>query len=293
MITLFALGALKLPNLHGREVVMRGSGEPSMIVAPEAVVPQLDAAAAVTRTQEVVHDATAFRFVELEPGLALTPIPLDTSTVSTQLEVRTRPMGIVAAVLFAAAAAATQRSALLPLLSWLWHLYEAAAVARPLITKAVTSGVAYIAGDAIAQRMARTRDGSRLARAAIAGTFSHGPQLHYWTLLLDRLPLNLVSKVALDQTVFSLYLNAAFCLLTEALQRRPIGGALQSARASAWPCLKAGWKFWPFAHLLTYSVVPLHLRVLWVDALEIAWVAILSTCVARNANSDEPPVVSS
>lgn len=27
--------------------------------------------------------------------------------------------------------------------------------------------------------------------------------------------------------------------------------------------------------------MPLHLRVLWVDVLEVVWVAILSTCVAR------------
>ena len=53
-------------------------------------------------------------------------------------------------------------------------------------------------------------------------------------------------------------------------------------RAAARPCLIAGWKFWPFAHALTYSVVPLHLRVLWVDTLEVAWVAILSKTVARS-----------
>ena len=57
------------------------------------------------------------------------------------------------------------------------------------------------------------------------------------------------------------------------------------ARAAARPCLVAGWKFWPFAHALTYSVVPLHLRVLWVDVLEVAWVAILSKTVARSKAS--------
>lgn len=53
-------------------------------------------------------------------------------------------------------------------------------------------------------------------------------------------------------------------------------------RAAARPCLVAGWRFWPLAHALTYSVVPLPLRVLWVDVLEIAWVAILSTKVASS-----------
>ena len=76
--------------------------------------------------------------------------------------------------------------------------------------------------------------------------------------------------------------RAAFCVLTEALQRRPLRATLAKARAAAWPCLFAGWRFWPFAHAITYSIIPLHLRVLWVDVLEVIWVAVLSTCVARS-----------
>ena len=57
---------------------------------------------------------------------------------------------------------------------------------------------------------------------------------------------------------------------------------------AALPCLIAGWRFWPLAHLITYTVIPLHLRVLWVDVLEVAWVAILSSCVAGT----KPDVIS-
>ena len=174
-----------------------------------------------------------------------------------------------------------------------YRAYEAAAIARPLITKAATSGVAYFLGDAIAQRFSQEKrvDRARLTRATLAGALSHGPQLHYWTVFLEwALPMatlpSLLGKIALDQTCFSLYINAAFCLFNEAMQRNPIRAAIAKARAAAWPCLKAGWRFWPLAHALTYSVVPLHLRVLWVDALEVAWVAILSTCVARAEPDD-------
>merc|ERR1719393_982518 len=139
--------------------------------------------------------------------------------------------------------------------------YEAAAIGRPLITKAATSGVAYFLGDAVAQRFSpekRIHDRGRLTRATIAGTVSHGPQLHYWTVFLEKIfPAGglapLLGKIALDQTIFSLYLNAAFCVLTEAIQRKPLGQALRKARAAAWPCLYAGWRFWPLAHALTYS----------------------------------------
>jgi protein Mpv17 len=122
-------------------------------------------------------------------------------------------------------------------------------------------------------------------------------------------------KIFLDQTFFASYLNAAYCFCIEAMQRRPLreigrrevlparilppGGLLHACshpavpsmrgatpalplqvRSSWWPSLKASWRFWPIAHAFTYSVVPLHLRVLWVDVLEIVWVAILSSCVA-------------
>lgn len=40
---------------------------------------------------------------------------------------------------------------------------------------------------------------------------------------------------------------------------------------------QAGWKLWPFAHLITYGVIPIEQRLLWVDCVELVWVTILST----------------
>ncbi|KAM1448825.1 hypothetical protein ACFXTO_007746 [Malus domestica] len=41
--------------------------------------------------------------------------------------------------------------------------------------------------------------------------------------------------------------------------------------------LTAGWKLWPFAHLVTYGEIPVEQRLLWVDCVELIWVTILST----------------
>lgn len=41
--------------------------------------------------------------------------------------------------------------------------------------------------------------------------------------------------------------------------------------------MQAGWKLWPFAHLVTYGVIPVEQRLLWVDCVELIWVTILST----------------
>lgn len=180
-------------------------------------------------------------------------------------------------------------------LVWLYNEYDKAALAFPLITKSATSAVAYLLGDTIAQGRNREQpiDRLRLARVTFAGGFSHGPQLHYWTMLLEQSGLPLLAKVALDQTIFALYINAAFAVLTELLTGRSLCDALNKAKVAAVPCLIAGWRFWPLAHLITYTIIPLHLRVLWVDILEVAWVAILSTCVARSkAPSKAPPLPS-
>ena len=83
-------------------------------------------------------------------------------------------------------------------------------------------------------------------------------------------------------------MTASYTLLTEFLRFRGPKAAWRKVRRSTPPAVKASWRFWPFVHALTFSVVPLHLRVLWVDVLEIVWVSILSTCVN---NAEAPSVI--
>ena len=45
---------------------------------------------------------------------------------------------------------------------------------------------------------------------------------------------------------------------------------------SWWPLLKAGWRLWPLAHVVTYFVIPVQHRLLWVDMVELVWVTVLS-----------------
>nr|DAD22988.1 TPA_asm: hypothetical protein HUJ06_024451 [Nelumbo nucifera] len=56
---------------------------------------------------------------------------------------------------------------------------------------------------------------------------------------------------------------------------------------------EAGWKLWPFAHLITYGVIPVEQRLLWVDCVELVWVTILSTYSNEKSearNSEAPSV---
>mmetsp|Transcript_70120 Transcript_70120/g.123939 ORF Transcript_70120/g.123939 Transcript_70120/m.123939 type:complete len:93 (+) Transcript_70120:85-363(+) len=43
------------------------------------------------------------------------------------------------------------------------------------------------------------------------------------------------------------------------------------------PAMRASIKFWPAVHLLTFSpVIPMELKLLWIDVMEVLWIAILS-----------------
>ena len=51
--------------------------------------------------------------------------------------------------------------------------------------------------------------------------------------------------------------------------------------------LRSSWRFWPFVHCISFShAVPLDLKLLWVDVMEIVWVTILS----RVANQVGGPI---
>lgn len=49
--------------------------------------------------------------------------------------------------------------------------------------------------------------------------------------------------------------------------------------------MRVSLRFWPVVHTVTFSaLIPSELKLLWVDACEIIWIAILS-----QVNNDEEP----
>ena len=97
-------------------------------------------------------------------------------------------------------------------------------------------------------------------------------------------------KIVLDQTIFALYLNGAYCAMLELMSRSSPRQTWRRVKQAAWPSLVSSWRFWPAVHALTFSVVPVHLRVLWVDAIEIVWVAILSMAVTGSSDAVDEDV---
>lgn len=172
--------------------------------------------------------------------------------------------------------------------------YRNQAILLPVLTKAATSGVAYVLGDILAQvfegrRRVEWLDLGRSTRNGIVGFFLHGPGVHFWLLFLEG-PFQefigsstgtewwaIVAKILVDQTFFAVVLTTLYALFLGALSGKPLDEVLSRTWKTLLPALYSSWRFWPFVHLITFSpMMPFELKVLWNDVVEIVWVVILS-----------------
>jgi len=67
------------------------------------------------------------------------------------------------------------------------------------------------------------------------------------------------------------------------MQRASLQSIWSDVKRTTIPLIVSGLKLWPLAHCVTYGVIPVENRLLWVDLVEIIWVVILSTQAAGTA----------
>ncbi|KAK1567934.1 hypothetical protein Q3G72_018266 [Acer saccharum] len=175
-----------------------------------------------------------------------------------------------------------------------WIAYEEALKTNPVLAKMAISGIVYSIGDWIAQcyegKPLFDFDSKRMFRSGLVGFTLHGSLSHYYYQFCEALfPFQdwwvVPAKVAFDQTVWSAIWNSIYFVVLAFLRFESPANTFSELKATFWPMLTAGWKLWPFAHLVTYGVVPLEQRLLWVDCVELIWVTILSTY--SNEKSEE------
>ena len=195
--------------------------------------------------------------------------------------------------------------------------YDEAALSTPVFTKACTSGVCYFVGDLVAQAVVappRTEgdaldddelgaaaaegagleawlervDLARAARSSAAGFIGHGPVAHWWLGFVDaHLSFGgawwaVVPKIVVDQGPMSIVYNTIYTTLIGAFELRAPSAVLRDVRTTWWPSMRSSLCFWPPVHLVTFStLIPPELKLLWVDAMEIVWIAILSAVNER------------
>ena len=168
--------------------------------------------------------------------------------------------------------AAVQLSALRTAASSLGVAYSAALVAKPILTKSLTSAAIFALSDASAQRLESSgtgkRDGKRTLVTALIGLCYFGPALHFylnwvtWLIPGDGLPSTLL-KTLVGQLGFG---PVVTCIFFGAFLISEFG---LSAGLRRWPAkikqdLFVTWAselcFWPFVDLICFSFVPL----LWI-----------------------------
>jgi len=186
-----------------------------------------------------------------------------------------------------------------------WAAYESSLETNPVLTKACISGLVYMLGDLSAQtyegKGLDDLDRARTLRSGVAGFVGHGPLSHLWYLFCDDVfsgfdipSIGIMSseinetllKVLVDQTLWSAFWNSIYYLLLGVMKLEDPRITIATIRDTWFTLLKTGWKLWPFAHLLTYGVIPLEHRLLWVDFVEIVWVTILSF-IGNTARSEK------
>ncbi|KAJ8764672.1 hypothetical protein K2173_007760 [Erythroxylum novogranatense] len=166
-----------------------------------------------------------------------------------------------------------------------WSAYEEALKTNPVFAKMTISGVAYSLGDWIAQcyegKPLLEFDRARMFRSGFVGFTLHGSPFHITTTSFKFLPFQdwwvVPAKVAFDQTAWAAAWNSIYFTILGFLRFESPVSIFTEFKATFWLMLTAGWKLWPFAHLITYGVIPVEERLLWVDCVELIWVTILST----------------
>ncbi|KAD6795662.1 hypothetical protein E3N88_06558 [Mikania micrantha] len=165
-----------------------------------------------------------------------------------------------------------------------WIAYEEALKQNPVFAKMMISGIVYSLGDWIAQarKPLFEFDRTRLFRSGLVGFTLHGSLSHYYYQLCEALfPFKdwwvVPAKIAFDQTAWSAVWNSIYFVILGLLRFESPANIFNELRTTFLPMLTAGWKLWPFAHLITYGLIPVEQRLLWVDCVELIWVTILST----------------
>ena len=174
-----------------------------------------------------------------------------------------------------------------------WAGYNSVLESNPVFTKAMTSATVYTIGDYIAQRTEGISmsdlDWPRIIRSMLAGLIAHGPMSHVWynfsEWFFDDIVhctawWSFIPKVILDQTTWGPFWNNTYILLLGIMKMESLETIWDDMKRTTIPLIVSGLKLWPLAHSITYGVIPVPNRLLWVDIVEIVWVMILATHAA-------------
>eukprot|EP00746_Dinoflagellata_sp_MGD_P147418 gnl/MRDRNA2_/MRDRNA2_79765_c0_seq2.p1 gnl/MRDRNA2_/MRDRNA2_79765_c0~~gnl/MRDRNA2_/MRDRNA2_79765_c0_seq2.p1 ORF type:complete len:702 (-),score=117.53 gnl/MRDRNA2_/MRDRNA2_79765_c0_seq2:340-2445(-) len=180
-----------------------------------------------------------------------------------------------------------------------WAALERCLHSRPWKSASVMTGAAYALADWTAQRCeGRGPFGFnrvRLFRNTLVGAGILAPYAHLYYELQDRfIPskslLFAPLKVLLDQSIYAVSYNCLYLSGLGFLQSQSPKQVIQTIKDKLPFMMLGSWRFWPFIHCFTYTVIPTQFKLLWVDAVDVIWVAYLSM-VANSRRAETTQVV--
>lgn len=170
--------------------------------------------------------------------------------------------------------------------------YKANLDARPLVTKCATGCLLFGMGDLAAQwaknfsapKPHAATDVVRASRMALWGGPFNAGLGHFWYNAVEALatlpgPLGVVQRIAYDQLFWTPLLTAVFFGYHSLVSGSGLVGLKQDLLSKYWPTMRENWKVWPLVHVVTYALVPLQLRVVWVSLAGVCWSTFLSFIV--------------
>jgi protein Mpv17 len=156
---------------------------------------------------------------------------------------------------------------------------------RPLLTKACTSFVGFMLGDLVAQHISHPDmvDVTRILRLGAYGLLLDGPIGSMWYDVLEKFvcpdePTGnkaVLMKTALDQVVYATIMTAVFFAVIRTWEGHP-EAIMSTLQAKFWPTLAANYMVWPLAHVINFKFVPSQFRILYNNAVCVAWLTYLS-----------------
>ncbi|KAL5495889.1 SYM1 [Sanghuangporus weigelae] len=173
--------------------------------------------------------------------------------------------------------------------------YNALLQRRPMATQCITGAVLFGAGDVIAQQAiekhpGRKYDFARTARLAFYGGALFGPIMTKWYQLLNRLQFAsptkaLVYRVWLDQAVLTPAAVGFFFTSMTFLEGKGISEAKRRVEAAYIPTILRNWGVFVPTQVINFSVVPAHMRFVFVGVVSLFWNTYLSYANAQQAKA--------
>lgn len=188
--------------------------------------------------------------------------------------------------------------------AWSWYLGRLSA--QPLLTKSLTSSGIMTVSDAMCQKLvssvqqrekkpeekeAFVLDNTRILQVAVTGFVWSGPITHIWYAILEKIVqiqepiLGLIARIFLDAIIFSPVTVSGYFTVRSILEGTGFKGSKEKLETRLVSTVIGAWKFWPAANIINFGLVPLQLRVLYVNVLSLFWTGYLSFVNAKKMNT--------